>query len=73
MFSAGILDALRKIELIWFLCLHIRVSFAGVGLQRALPPQNECRPGSGRGDHTGPAAEEEHTGDGLGKVLETRV
>lgn len=50
-----------------FICI---LSFAGLGLQRPLPPQNECRPGSCCGDLTGPAAEEEHTGDGLGKVHE---
>lgn len=44
-------------------------SSAGVGLQWPLPPQNERRPGSGCGDLPGPAAEEEYTGDGLGKVL----
>lgn len=57
-------------------CLHFGVSSgfeccfcaAGVGLRRPLPPQNERRPGSGCGDLTGSGAEEEYTGDGLGKV-----
>lgn len=44
-------------------------SSAGVGLQWPLPPQNERRPGPSCGDLTGLAAEEEYSGDGLGKVL----
>lgn len=45
------------------------MSFSGVGLQWPLPPQDECRSGSGCEHLTGPAVEEEHPGDGLGKVL----
>lgn len=44
-------------------------SSAGVGLQWTLPPQDECWHGSGCWNLTGPAAEEEYTGNGLGKVL----
>ncbi|KAM7399514.1 hypothetical protein PAMP_018781 [Pampus punctatissimus] len=36
-------------------------------LYNSLFRQNECRHGSRCGDLTGPAAEKEHTGDGLGK------
>lgn len=44
------------------------VSPTGVGLQWPLPPQNERWSGSTCGHLTCPPAEEEHTGDGLGKV-----
>lgn len=44
--------------------------FVGVGLERPLPSHNECWPRPSCGHLTGPAAEEEHTGHGLGKVLQ---
>lgn len=58
--------------LVWWLCFK-ETFLSGVGLQWPLPPQNERRPGSGCGHLAGPAAEEEHIGDGLGKVLQLLV